>query len=103
MKIIDMTLSRESFFSDELIPILRLPDNMFIDPSDIGMSGLRSFYEAFYFNLGLVANYSLYVGTDKLEISQLSLSILRKIANSKIFCDTTTRISSNLMKKIACL
>lgn len=99
IKIIDMTLARENFYSGELINILRLPNNPFTDPTSIGMGGLKSFYESFLLNLPLVANLSLYVGSDKLTIAKTSLSIIRSISGSKIFSGLTSGIDLNLMKK----
>lgn len=99
IKIVEMTLSREKFFADELLNILRLPDNNFVDPTTIGMSGLRSFYESFLLNLPFVANLSLYTGSTKLEIAQISLSIIRSITSSKIFGGSSNGLQSNLMKK----
>lgn len=99
IRIIKMVLTRERFYSDELINILRLPDNKFADTTNIGMYGLKSFYESFLLNLPLIANLSLYVGSDKLEIANLSLFIIREISNSKLFIDINNGTQFNLMKK----
>lgn len=99
VKIINMTLSREKFFADELIHILRLPDNKFVDPTAIGMSGLKSFYESFLLDLPLIANLSLYVGSAKLEIAKTSLEIIHTVTSSKIFSGSENGIHSKLVKK----
>lgn len=99
LKVIQLTLDREKFLIDELLSILRLPDNLFCDPSDVGLSGLNSFYEAFLLNLPLIANISLYVGTNKLEIVNLSLSIISKIASSTNINDYKIAMYASVMDK----
>lgn len=98
LTIIDIVLSSEKFLSDELIPILRLPDNPYMDPSEVSMTGLRSFSEALLLNLPLVANFALYVGSNKLSIALKSLSIIRKLTASKAFSSNKVG-SQNLMKR----
>lgn len=99
LKVIDLILIREKFYSDELIHILRLPDNTFANPTNIGMCGLKSFYESFLLNLPLVANITLYVGSNKIEIANISLSIVRAIASSKFFANINNGTQFNLLKK----
>lgn len=99
LDIVDYLLNTERFFADELIPILRLPDNSFTDPTEVWMSGFHSIYEAFLLNLPLLANLSLYIGTRKLSVAKNSLSILRKVTTSKTFGGTSLGSQSNLMKK----
>ncbi|GAV29407.1 hypothetical protein PMKS-002907 [Pichia membranifaciens] len=99
VKIVNMALSREKFFVDELIHILRLPDNSFVDPTTIGMSGLRSFFESFLLNLPLIANLSLYIGSTKLEIAKDALDIIHAVTSSKIFSGSENGIQTKLVKK----
>jgi nuclear pore complex protein Nup205 len=98
MKIIEMTLSYERFLLDELVPILRLPDNPYIDPTNLGVIGLRSFTDAFLMNLQLIANFALYVGSEKFSIAKSSLIILRKTTASSTF-SSSLHVQSNLTRK----
>ncbi|KAG7831105.1 hypothetical protein KL920_001696 [Ogataea angusta] len=78
LNVIELLLDRESFYTDELLPILTLPDNPFYSPSAISTGGLQSFVEALLLNLPLLANIALYVGVANSEISKVALSIFKK-------------------------
>ena len=99
LKLIDNALLFESFFTDELIPILRLPDNNYVDPTTVALSGLHRFSESFILNLPVVANFSLYVGSTQLQVAEKSLSILKKLSTSKEFNNLQIGVHLNLIKK----
>ncbi|ODV83249.1 hypothetical protein CANARDRAFT_9823 [[Candida] arabinofermentans NRRL YB-2248] len=80
LKVIELLLERETFYIDELLPILRLEDNPFYPSYNIGVSGMGSFYNAFLLRLPFVAHISLYIGSTNLKLARTSLSILKKIA-----------------------
>lgn len=99
MKIIEMALSYERFLFNELVPILRLPDNGFTDPTGLGVVGLRSFNDALLLNLPLLANFALYVGSEKFNIVKSSLIIITNVTASKTFGGIGFGAQSYLTKK----
>ncbi|VEU22832.1 DEKNAAC103904 [Brettanomyces naardenensis] len=94
LQVLSMLLDRQLFFSDELLPVLRLTDNPFAAPSDVATSGLASFYDALLLKLPLVAHISLYVSSSKLELASVSLQVLKKIAASSVMSGTSSDLLS---------
>ncbi|KAH3665398.1 hypothetical protein OGAPHI_003582 [Ogataea philodendri] len=100
LNVIDLLLERESFYKNELIPVLTLSDNEYYAASGIGTGGLQSFAEVLLLNLPLVANISLYVGFSRPDISRKSLSILKKVtAYSAAGSSSEIAASSGLLRK----
>lgn len=95
LKVVNMLLEREIFFSDELLPILRLNDNKFCTLQDVSSCGMRSFYDALLLQLPLVAHLSLYVSSTKVVLVKASLQLLKNIASSPVF--NTEEPGSNLL------
>ncbi|KAG7928069.1 hypothetical protein KL925_001369 [Ogataea polymorpha] len=100
LNVIELLLDRESFYTDELLPILTLPDNPFYIPSAISTGGLQSFVEALLLNLPLLANIALYVGLSDSEIPKVALSIFKKVtlySSSKGIAELS--LGSRLLRK----
>ncbi|KAG7770524.1 hypothetical protein KL931_001346 [Ogataea haglerorum] len=100
LNVIELILDRESFYTDELLPILTLHDNPFYNPSAISTGGLQSFVEALLLNLPLLANIALYVGVSNSEISRVALSIFKKVtlySSSKGIAELS--LGSRLLRK----
>ncbi|GMM28836.1 Nup192 protein [Martiniozyma asiatica (nom. inval.)] len=64
LKIVENVLERDSFYRKELVPVMRLRDNQFLDPANVGSGtgGLKNWNEVLGLNLGFVVNLGLYVG-----------------------------------------
>lgn len=99
LELFNEIMKYENFFFDQLVPILRLPDNQFTDPTSINISGPISLCQCFLLNLPLLANITLFVGSDKLDMAALSLTLLSKIYSSKEFCGMNSNLQSSLVKK----
>ncbi|CDO94715.1 unnamed protein product [Kluyveromyces dobzhanskii CBS 2104] len=79
--IIDIMLTHEGTYAEEFYPIVkRCSDTSLFLPKSISVRGLRSFYDAIFFNLPLTAHFGLYVGSTNSDISLSSINILKKLA-----------------------
>lgn len=87
ISVVEMILERDTFYVNDLVPVLRLKDNQYMDPAAVGSgtSGLRNFYDAFLLNLQFVSNISLYVSSSHSTIAKKALSIFKYICGSKLF------------------
>lgn len=81
IEVIDKVLQHEETFIEELAPIIKKnqKDSYFL-PKDFGLHGLRSFFDAIFFNLPVIAHLGLYVGLDDFSIAFNSLNILSKLS-----------------------
>ncbi|AMD22737.1 HHL033Wp [Eremothecium sinecaudum] len=81
MEIINLLLTYESTYTEELCPIIKKhhTDTHFI-PKVFGLHGLVSFYDAILFDLPLIAHCALYVGLSDYKLASESLEILKKIS-----------------------
>lgn len=81
VKLLGTVLDFQETYAEEFVPIVTKQgesDNFI--PKDFGLHGLRSFYDALFFNLSVVAHIALYIGLDDLELASNSLRLLRKLA-----------------------
>ncbi|CCK70989.1 Nup192p KNAG_0F03270 [Huiozyma naganishii CBS 8797] len=80
-QVISRTLQHQETYLDELIPIVKKNrKEIFMIPKDFGHHGLRSFYDAIFFNLNVIAHFGLYVGVENYIIASESISILKKMS-----------------------
>lgn len=91
LSVVELILQRDTFYVNDLVPVLRLKDNQFMDPAAVGSgtSGLRNFYDAFLLNLKFVGNLSLYISSSHTRISRTALNIFKYISSSKLFDSST--------------
>ena len=81
IKIINTTLTYQETFIEEFLPMLmKYKTDIFFLPKYIGLKGLRSFYDAIFFNLQIVPNLALYVGAPQPALALFSLRVLEKLA-----------------------
>lgn len=88
MKLIDYVLNIiynilefQDTYIEELVPIVKKYHKTdYVLPKEFGTHGLRSFYDAVFFNLDIIAHLGLYVGYKNYSISSKSVAILNKIA-----------------------
>ncbi|SCU88079.1 LADA_0E08064g1_1 [Lachancea dasiensis] len=81
LSIIEHTLSVQEAYVEELCPIVKKnATEEFFLPQNVGMHGLKSFYDAVFFNLPMIAHFGLYVGLDDHLIASQSLHILTKLS-----------------------
>lgn len=99
LELFKIILKYDKFYSDELVSILRLPDNVFIDPTSINNSGAVSFCQYMLLNLPLLANISLFIGSNKQNIATLSLDLVCKVYNSKEFNTYGSNFQGDLVKR----
>lgn len=79
--LVNTVLEYQGSFLEELVPLLRRNSiQAYWMPKDFGAHGLRSFYDAIFFNLNVVAHLGLYVGIDNYKIASNALSILNKLS-----------------------
>lgn len=79
--IIDLMFMHEGTYTEEFYPIIkRQPDPSVFIPKTLRVRGLRSFYDAIFFDLKLIAHFGLYVGSNDNEIVSSSISILKRLA-----------------------
>lgn len=97
LSVVELILKRDTFYVNDLVPVLRLKDNQYMDPAAIGSgtSGLRNFYDAFLLNLKVVGNLSLYVSSSHSAIAKTSLDIFRYLSTSKLFDSSVIHGSGN--------
>ncbi|EDO18243.1 hypothetical protein Kpol_543p73 [Vanderwaltozyma polyspora DSM 70294] len=81
VSIINIILEYQDSYIEELSPIIlkNLKSNYFI-PKEFGLHGLRSFYDAIFFNISIIAHLGLYIGLDTYSIAKNSLQILKRIS-----------------------
>lgn len=81
VKVVGIVLDFQEPYVEEFVPIVTKQGDIdsFI-PKDFGLHGLRSFYDALFFNLSVVAHLGLYVGLDNFELASNSLHLLEKLA-----------------------
>ena len=97
LDLLDRSLMAHHFLTEELIPILRLPDNSHVDPASVGASGL-SLTQSFLLHLPIATNILLYAGSEKLDIANTSISIIKKLYTSRVFNNTRVGTQSTLLK-----
>jgi nuclear pore complex protein Nup205 len=84
LKIISDTFDLEVAYIDELLPILKRDNSIYLSTA-IGTHGLRSFYDAVLFNLPVVAHIALYIGSSHLPIADKSIKLLSRFASAPQF------------------
>lgn len=81
LNIIHDILEFQDTYIEELVPIVKKYHKTdYVLPKEFGTHGLRSFYDAIFFNLDIIAHLGLYVGYKNYGISSKSVAILNKIA-----------------------
>ncbi|CAI4044751.1 hypothetical protein SUVZ_10G1550 [Saccharomyces uvarum] len=81
VKIINKALEYQETYVEELFPIVkRHGKSDYFMPKNFSLHGLRSFYDAIFFNIPLVAHLGLYVGVDDRILASNSLQILTKLS-----------------------
>lgn len=81
LNIIDRILEFQETYTEELVPIVKKHQNTnYMIPRDFGTHGLRSFYDAIFFNLDIIAHLGLYVGIKNYSIASKSVAILNKLS-----------------------
>lgn len=74
-------LEFQDTYIEELIPIIKKYHKTdYVLPQEFGTHGLRSFYDAIFFNLDIIAHLGLFVGSKNYGVSSTSIAILNKIA-----------------------
>lgn len=82
LRILSTILKYQETYIEELVPIIeRQQRKGYFIPNDFGLHGLRSYYDALFFNLPLMAHLGLYVGLNVTNIVQSSIWLLRRIAS----------------------
>lgn len=98
VKIINEVLANQETFIEELAPIfVRHGKSEYFIPKNFGLHGLRSFYDAIFFNLPTVAHFGLYVGVEDYVLASKSLQILDKIAVRNSSEDTQLTVKNKLL------
>lgn len=98
VRIINLVLSHQETYIEELAPIfMRHGRSDYFVPKDFGLHGLRSFYDAIFFNLPIVAHFGLYVGVDDYLLASNSLQILDKISLRHSSEDTQLTVKNKLL------
>ncbi|CAK7895463.1 nucleoporin Nup192p [[Candida] anglica] len=69
-------------------------DNIYY-PKNIGLQGVTDFYEIFLFNLPVVANLGLLVGSSDINTAKAAISILHYISSSSFFVTVIDRNSTD--------
>lgn len=98
--ILDTALEYQNTYIEEFIPIFKNQRRaIFFTPKDVGLHGLRNFYDALFFNLTVIPHLGLYVGVDHHNLAAKALSVLDKLTNSSntalpeySMCDKTLTI-----------
>ncbi|CAI4561574.1 CEI_1a_G0029160.mRNA.1.CDS.1 [Saccharomyces cerevisiae] len=81
VKIINKVLDYQETYVEELFPIVKKHGKTdYFLPKNYSLHGLRSFYDAIFFNIPLVAHLGLYVGVDDQILATNSLRILAKLS-----------------------
>lgn len=81
LKVLNIVLDYQGPFIEEFVPLVNKQGNTsYYIPKDFGLHGLRSFYDAIFFNLSVVAHLGLYVGLDKFDVALNSVRLLAKLA-----------------------
>ncbi|SMN20805.1 similar to Saccharomyces cerevisiae YJL039C NUP192 Essential structural subunit of the nuclear pore complex (NPC) [Maudiozyma saulgeensis] len=81
--ILDTILEYQNTYIEEFVPIFKKQrKDVFFAPKDVGLHGLRNFYDALFFNLTTIAHLGLYVGVEHHELAARSLSVLDKLTMS---------------------
>jgi len=81
--ILDTILDYQSTYIEEFVPIFKKQrKDIFFIAKDVGLHGLRNFYDALFFNLTIIAHLGLYVGVDHHKLAVKSLSVLDKLTKS---------------------
>lgn len=98
VKIINEVLAYQETYIEELVPIfMRHGKNDYFVPKDFGLHGLRSFYDAIFFNLPTIAHLGLYVGVNDYPLASNSLQILDKISLRHSSEDTQLTVKNKLL------
>ncbi|GAV53176.1 hypothetical protein ZYGR_0AI04590 [Zygosaccharomyces rouxii] len=98
VKIINEVLAYQETYIEELAPIfMRHGKSDYFVPKDFGLHGLRSFYDAIFFNLPTVAHFGLYVGVNDYLLASNSLQILDKISLRHSSEDTQLTVKNKLL------
>lgn len=81
VKIISTLLEFQETYVEEFVSIvLKHGKSNYFMPKDFGLHGLRSFYDAIFFNLPVIAHLGLYVGLNDDMLASNSLKILKKLS-----------------------
>lgn len=81
MILISRILDYQESYLEEMVPLLRRNyKDIYWIPKDFGPHGLRSFYDAIFFNLNVIAHFGLYVGIDKYNVASKAVSILNRLS-----------------------
>lgn len=80
VSVVNSILEHQNTYIEEFIPMLKQSrKDIYFTPKDIGLHGLRTFYDALFFNLTVVAHLGLYIGVDSYKLASGSLSIFEKL------------------------
>ncbi|GMM59022.1 Nup192 protein [Maudiozyma humilis] len=80
ISVLDQILEYQPTYIEEFVPALKTKRiEQFFIPQDVGLHGLRNFYDALFFNLTVIAHICLYVGVDYHDLAVTALSILDKL------------------------
>ncbi|CEP62058.1 Nup192p LALA0_S04e06810g [Lachancea lanzarotensis] len=98
MKNIMQLLLCQETYVEELCPIVKrhAKDDFFI-PQNFGLHGLKSFYNAIFFDLPMVAHFGLYVGLENYAIASHSIQILQKLASEMKGSDSKAIMKDTLL------
>ncbi|CCH58792.1 hypothetical protein TBLA_0A10120 [Henningerozyma blattae CBS 6284] len=81
LRIISSVLDHQSAYIEEIVPIsAKNSKPEYYTPKYFGLHGLRSFYDAIFFNLPVVAHLGLYIGMDDIAVASEALQVLKKIS-----------------------
>lgn len=81
LNITNKVLDFQDTYIEELCPLIKGNKNPeFYLPKDFGLHGLRSFHDAIFFNMIVIAHLGLYLSLDDHNIVSDSLRILQKIS-----------------------
>lgn len=80
LKVLNIILDFQGSYIEEFVPLVNKQENpSYYIPKDFGLHGLRSFYDAIFFNLSVVAHLGLYVGLNNFDVALNSVRLLGKL------------------------
>ncbi|QLL33464.1 hypothetical protein HG536_0E03750 [Torulaspora globosa] len=81
LKVLNIILDFQGPYIEEFVPVINKQENTsYYIPKDFGLHGLRSFYDAIFFHLSVVAHLGLYVGLNNFDVALNSVRLLGKLA-----------------------
>ncbi|SCV05530.1 LANO_0H09516g1_1 [Lachancea nothofagi CBS 11611] len=96
--IIIEALNNQETYVEELCPIVKKnsKEGYFL-PKDFGLHGLKSLYDAIFFDLPIIAHFGLYVGLEDYSIASQSLQILEKLSSEMKGRDNQAIVKDKLL------